>query len=46
MSPNNRVGTIMESNIIKANIKSQESPCMITSDEDIGFLSIIMPMKL
>ncbi len=37
---------VMEGNIIKANIKSQESPCMITSDEDIGFLSIIMPMKL
>jgi len=37
---------VMEGNTIKANIKSQESPCMITSDEDIGFLSIIMPMKL
>jgi len=37
---------VMEGNIIKANIKSQESPCMITSDEDVGFLSIIMPMKL
>lgn len=37
---------VMEGPNIKANIKSQESPCMITSDEDIGFLSIIMPMKL
>jgi DNA polymerase-3 subunit beta len=37
---------VMEGNTIKANIKSQESPCMITSDEDTGFLSIIMPMKL
>ena len=37
---------VMEGNIITANIKSQESPCMISSDEDIGFLSIIMPMKL
>ena len=37
---------VMESNIINANINSQESPCMITSNEDIGFLSIIMPMKL
>ena len=37
---------VMEGRIIKANIKSQESPCMITSNEDIGFLSIIMPMKL
>ena len=37
---------VMEGNIIKANIKSQESPCVITSDEDLGFLSVIMPMKL
>jgi len=37
---------VMESDIINANINSQESPCMITSNEDIGFLSIIMPMKL
>jgi DNA polymerase-3 subunit beta len=37
---------VMEGNFIQANIKSQESPCMITSEEDIGFLSIIMPMKL
>jgi DNA polymerase III subunit beta len=37
---------VMEGNMITANINSQESPCMITSDEDVGFLSIIMPMKL
>jgi len=37
---------VMEGSFIKANIKSQESPCMITSEEDVGFLSIIMPMKL
>jgi DNA polymerase-3 subunit beta len=37
---------VMESDIINANINSQESPCMITSKEDTGFLSIIMPMKL
>jgi len=37
---------VMEADVIKANINSQESPCMITSSEDIGFLSIIMPMKL
>lgn len=37
---------VMEASIITASIKSQESPCMITSDEDEGFLSIIMPMKL
>jgi DNA polymerase III subunit beta len=37
---------VMEGDIIKANINSQESPCIITSDDDPGFLSIIMPMKL
>ncbi len=37
---------VMESNVIKAAISSDESPCLITSDEDEGFLSIIMPMKL
>jgi DNA polymerase-3 subunit beta len=37
---------VMEGDIITASIKSQESPCMISSDEDSGFLSIIMPMKL
>ena len=37
---------VMEGNIITASINSQESPCMITSDEDTGFLSIIMPMKI
>lgn len=37
---------VMEGNIITASINTQESPCMITSDDDIGFLSIIMPMKL
>ncbi len=37
---------VMEGNVIKAAISSDESPCLITSDEDEGFLSIIMPMKL
>lgn len=37
---------VMEGIFIKANINSQESPCVITSDDDKGFLSIIMPMKL
>ncbi|WP_319587326.1 DNA polymerase III subunit beta [uncultured Desulfobulbus sp.] len=37
---------VMEGTIITASINSQESPCMITSDEDTGFLSIIMPMKI
>lgn len=37
---------VMEGEIIKAYISSDESPCLIESDEDEGFLSIIMPMKL
>lgn len=37
---------VMDASIVTASIKSQESPCMITSDDDEGFLSIIMPMKL
>lgn len=37
---------VMEGSTVTANINTQESPCMITSDDDIGFLSIIMPMKL
>ncbi len=37
---------VMEGDTISASISSQESPCMITSDDDKGFISIIMPMKL
>jgi DNA polymerase-3 subunit beta len=37
---------VMEGGVITASINTQESPCMITSEEDPGFLSIIMPMKL
>ncbi|MDX9834038.1 MAG: DNA polymerase III subunit beta [Desulfobulbus sp.] len=37
---------VMEDDTVCASINSQESPCMITSDEDKGFLSVIMPMKL
>ncbi|MGI6656748.1 MAG: DNA polymerase III subunit beta [Desulfobulbus sp.] len=36
----------MESDTITLSIKSQESPCMVTSEEDFGFLGVIMPMKL
>lgn len=36
----------MEGKTITASINNQDSPCMITSDEDPGFLSVIMPMKL
>lgn len=37
---------VMEGKTIIASINNQESPCMITSDDDPGFLSVIMPMKL
>ncbi len=37
---------VMEGEIIEACINSNESPCLITSDDDEGFISIIMPMKL
>ena len=37
---------VMEGNTIKAIISSDESPCLIISDDDEGFSSIIMPMKL
>jgi DNA polymerase-3 subunit beta len=37
---------VMEGETITASINNQESPCMITSDDDTGFLSVIMPMKL
>ncbi|HHO48408.1 MAG TPA: DNA polymerase III subunit beta [Desulfobacteraceae bacterium] len=37
---------VMEGENIKAYISSDESPCLIESDDDDGFLSIIMPMKL
>lgn len=37
---------VMEGNTIKAYISSEESPCLIMSDDDEGFLSIVMPMKL
>jgi len=37
---------VMEGSVITASINNQESPCMITSEEDAGFLSVIMPMKI
>ncbi len=37
---------VMEGEIVKAAIQNEKSPCMITSEEDDGFLSVIMPMKL
>jgi len=37
---------VMEGEIIEACINSDDSPCLLTSDDDEGFLSIIMPIKL
>ena len=37
---------IMSGPMIKVYISSDESPCLITSDDDPGLLCIIMPMKL
>ena len=37
---------VMEGESIQASISSNESPCLITSEDDEGFLGIIMPMKL
>jgi len=37
---------VMSSDVIKLYISSEESPCMIKGDDDPGFMSIIMPMKL
>ena len=37
---------VMKSDIINAYINSEESPCMIKGDNDPGFISIIMPMKI
>ena len=37
---------VMESEVITASIDSNQSPCFITSEDDVGFVSIIMPMKM
>ena len=37
---------VMSSDTIKAYINSEESPCLIQGDDDPGFISIIMPMKI
>jgi len=37
---------IMECDIVDAYINSNKSPCLMKSDADEGFISIIMPMKL
>ena len=37
---------VMKSDTIKAYINSDQSPCLIEGDDDVGFISIIMPMKI
>jgi DNA polymerase-3 subunit beta len=37
---------VLESNTVQISINSEESPCLIEAEEDPGFLSVIMPMKL
>lgn len=37
---------VMECETIKAYINSNNSPCLMKSDDDKGFISIIMPMQL
>lgn len=37
---------VMEGEVIEAFINSNSSPCLMKSDSDIGFISIIMPMQL
>ena len=36
----------MRSDMIKAYVSSDQSPCLVEGDEDQGFVSIIMPMKI
>lgn len=37
---------VLDGEIIQASVSSDESPCLISSEQDKGFLGIIMPMKL
>ena len=37
---------VMRSDTIKAYVNSDQSPCLIEGDNDQGFISIIMPMKI
>lgn len=36
----------MDSDIISLDIRDQTSPCLITGDQDHGFLGLIMPMRV
>jgi DNA polymerase-3 subunit beta len=37
---------VMESETVEAYINSNNSPCLMKGEDDIGFISIIMPMQL
>ncbi len=37
---------VMDCEIVEAYINTNNSPCLMKSDDDIGFISIIMPMEL
>ncbi len=37
---------VIDGDTVKAIINSDQSPCLLMSDDDIGFISIIMPMKI
>jgi DNA polymerase-3 subunit beta len=37
---------VINGDTVIASIQSDESPCLITSEDDEGFISVIMPMKL
>jgi DNA polymerase-3 subunit beta len=37
---------VMRSDTVKAYVNSDQSPCLIEGEEDKGFISIIMPMKI
>jgi DNA polymerase-3 subunit beta len=37
---------VMRSEMIKAYVNSDQSPCLIEGEDDPGFISIIMPMKI
>ena len=37
---------VMRSDMIRAYVNSDQSPCLIEGDDDPGFVSIIMPMKI
>ena len=37
---------VMRSGTIKAYVNSDQSPCLIEGEDDQGFVSIIMPMKI